>query len=1363
MKKTARKSKRGSQRKPAYLNPKLSSERRVGDLLSRMTLKEKAAQMLCVWQTKSSTLVDEKVDFDLQKAAIHFKDRLGLGHVGRPSDAGGGKNARDMAELTNAIQKFFVENTRLGIPVVFHEECLHGHAAVDGTSFPQPIGLAATFDPYLVRELFSMTAAEARARGTHQALTPVVDVAREPRWGRVEETYGEDPYLVSRMAIAAVQGFQGDGTFRDKQHVIATLKHFAAHGQPESGTNCAPANVSERILRETFLFPFQQAIRRGGAISIMASYNEIDGVPSHANPWLLRDVLRKEWGFKGYVVSDILPSASCTNGRSSSAITWLRTAGRRRPSPPGPESISNCPTRTATSTSSNSCIRNKVSPGTKVLYAPGMYRIGVSEVPIPSSALAMSGAGSAAGLKAEYFNNREMKGEPDLVRTDAEVNFEWGAFSPAPKIGESFSVRWTGKLLPVASGKYLMGAAGNGGMRIYVDGRLLVEELRSRRTRTITREVTLEAGRSYNLRFEYYSGSRPFAAAKLVWNPPDAAARLRDEAVGKARQADAVIMVLGISPQVEGEEMEVKLEGFQGGDRTDLSLPKPQEELLKAIHALGKPVVLVLLNGSPLSVNWADENVPAIIDAWYPGEEGGAAIADVLFGDYNPGGRLPVTFYKSVAQLPPFEDYSMQGRTYRYFKGEPLYPFGFGLSYSRFRYDNLKMSTDKVKAGEGVQVSADVLNAGDRAGDEVIQLYITDVSASVPVPIRSLAGFKRVSLRAGEKRTISFTIDPRQMSVIDDSGRRMIEPGDFQTSVGGKQPGFTGRLDSATTGVLSGRFQVVRVHQRGIHGDERRTDAPDEIRGSALCERQHPLQFGPPQHRRDAAGSGTAQESGTARGAPERDPARQAGDSGRCCQCVRFPCERRGVFYQRRLLPRGWGSHSLLTIADFGLRIADSTTWSTSIRNRERRLPAMAKIKGLRWWMIGLIMLGSSINYLTRSTLAVAAPTILQDLRISTRQYSYILGAFQGAIMLQPVCGYVLDVIGLRAGFAIFATVWSFLSIGHCFAHSWQSLAWIRGFLGLSEGSANPAGMKATAEWFPAKERGFAGGIYNIGASVGSMAAPPLVVWAILSYNWQASFVITGAMGLVWVVLWLSFYRAPEKHFALSDQEKLYIISGQEKSLQSDGVRPSVSRILRRRNFWGIALPRFLADPTWGTLSFWLPPYLTSVRHFNLKQIALFAWLPFLAADLGCLFGGMISAAAQRYGKVTLINARRCAFSAGACMMLGVGFVGFAQSAYTAIALLSLAGFAHQTLSVTVITMASDLFRKSEVATVAGMAGTLGNAGLLIFSLIIGALVTSIGYTPFFICLGALDLLGAAVLWTCVRERHMVQEASSQA
>jgi len=413
----------------------------------------------------------------------------------------------------------------------------------------------------------------------------------------------------------------------------------------------------------------------------------------------------------------------------------------------------------------------------------------------------------------------------------------------------------------------------------------------------------------------------------------------------------------------------------------------------------------------------------------------------------------------------------------------------------------------------------------------------------------------------------------------------------------------------------------------------------------------------------------------------------------------------------------------------------------------------ITRLWGLRWWMMGLLMVGSIINYLTRSTLGVAAPTLLKDLNIAEQQYSWIISAFQVAIMLQPLCGYVMDTIGLRMGFAIFAIAWSFVSMAHGLAANWQTLFGLRALLGFAEGSANPAGMKATSEWFPATERGLAGGFFNMGASLGSMLAAPLVAWAILTHSWQFAFMITGVIGLVWAGLWLTFYNSPSKHRALSAHERDYILSGQEKHLAGSG-KPSIRTVLGQRNFWGIAIPRFLADPTWGTLTLWLPLYLTKVRGFDLTQIAMFAWLPFLAADLGCMFGGTISITLQKYAGVGLINARRCAFTVGAVMMLGVAFVGTVENAYVAVALLSLAGFAHQTLSVTVITMASDLFKRNEVATVAGMAGTCGNFGVLIVSLAMGALVTQIGYTPFFVLLAALDVLGAVILWTVVREQR---------
>jgi MFS transporter, ACS family, hexuronate transporter len=409
------------------------------------------------------------------------------------------------------------------------------------------------------------------------------------------------------------------------------------------------------------------------------------------------------------------------------------------------------------------------------------------------------------------------------------------------------------------------------------------------------------------------------------------------------------------------------------------------------------------------------------------------------------------------------------------------------------------------------------------------------------------------------------------------------------------------------------------------------------------------------------------------------------------------------------------------------------------------------KLPGLRWWMISLIMLGSVLNYLTRNTLSVAQVRLQDELHITERQYSWITGSFQGAIMLQPICGYVLDVIGLRIGVAIFVVAWSVINMAHGLAGSWRGLAGLRGMMGFAEGSANPSGVKATAEWFPARERGLAGGIYNIGASFGSMLAPPLVAAAIFLFNWQMAFVFTGALGLVWVVLWLLLYRSPSQHPWLSEQERAYIAAGQEKAL-AGGAKPSIGQIISQRNFWGIAIPRFLADPMWGTLAFWLPLYLNKVRGWDLKHIALFAWLPFLAADLGCIFGGLVSAYLQKHTGISVVNARRAAFTLGACLMTSVAFAGRVQSPYTAILLFSIAGFAHQTLSVTVITMASDLFRRSEVATVAGMAGTLGNAGLLTFSLLIGWLVSRIGYSPFFVCLSILDIVGTIVLWTLVRE-----------
>jgi ACS family hexuronate transporter-like MFS transporter len=412
----------------------------------------------------------------------------------------------------------------------------------------------------------------------------------------------------------------------------------------------------------------------------------------------------------------------------------------------------------------------------------------------------------------------------------------------------------------------------------------------------------------------------------------------------------------------------------------------------------------------------------------------------------------------------------------------------------------------------------------------------------------------------------------------------------------------------------------------------------------------------------------------------------------------------------------------------------------------------MKRSHTLRWWMIGLVMLGTILNYLTRSTLGVAAPIMLPDLGIDERQYSWITSAFQAGVMLQTLAGYFLDSVGLRMGLAICTSVWAILAATHAFATNWPTFAVLRGAMGLAEGSAQPGGLKVVAEWFPPKERGLAGGIYNIGASFGSMLAPPLVAASIYFWSRHAAFLVTGCLGLAWVALWLLFYRPIATHPGMSAIERDYVLGEQMRDAARVPMpRPPLYRFFGRRNVWGIAIPRFLADPTWGTLTLWLPLYLTRERSFDLGQIALFAWLPFLAADLGCLFGPLLAAWLQRHG-LTLLNARRCAFTVGAAMMTSMMFVSVVQSPYVAIILLCLGGFAHQTLSVTCITLAADLFPAEEVGTVAGIAGTCANFGVLLFSLAIGGLVATIGYTPFFVALGILDLVGALVLWTVVRD-----------
>ena len=743
--------------KPRYRNPALPAAARVKDLLSRMTLEEKAAQMMCVWQTKADTLVDAQGDFDARKAEAAFGHGRGIGQVGRPSDAGKGKDARATAEITNAIQRFFVEKSRLGIPVVFHEECLHGHAAIDSTSFPQPIGLAATFDPELVEQLFTMTAREARVRGTHQALTPVLDVARDPRWGRVEETYGEDPYLVSRMGIAAVRGFQGDRSFRDKSRVMATLKHFAAHGEPESGTNCAPANAGEHLLRETLLYPFEVAIKEAGAISVMASYNEIDGVPSHANRWLLTDVLRGEWGFEGFVVSDyyaitelhyrpdVRGHAVARDAKDACAQAVAAGVNIELPEP-------DCYLYLA------DLVRMKVLKESQLdkLLVPMLlwkFRMGLFEDPYvdPEEAARIVGCEShrELALRAARETITLLKNEGGLAPLDL-------------------------------AGLKCVAVVGPNAHRMLLGGYSSVPK------HNVTVLEGIQAKLGGGVRVLYSEGCKITAGGS--WNEdvvtpsdPEEDRRQIAEAVEVAKQADIVVLALGGNEQTSREAWSFR----HLGDRPSLNLIGRQEELVEALAATGKPVVAFLFNGRPLAIESLQRQVPVIFECWYLGQETGRAVADVLFGDFNPGGKLPITFPRSAGHLPVFYNYKPTARRgYLFDDISPLYPFGYGLSYTSFETRDVRLAKKSIRADETTHVRATITNTGARAGSEVVQMYIRDRFSSVTRPVKEMKGFQRVFLEPGETAAVKFEIGPEQLAFYDIRMERIVEAGEFEIMVG---------------------------------------------------------------------------------------------------------------------------------------------------------------------------------------------------------------------------------------------------------------------------------------------------------------------------------------------------------------------------------------------------------------------------------------------------------------------------------------------------------------------------------------------------------------------------------------------------
>lgn len=748
---------RNPKRFPAYRNAKLPSARRVKDLLSRMSLEEKAAQMVCVWREKAKTLVDEDGKFDYAKAKAAFARGHGLGQVGRPSDAGSGKNAREMAQLTNAIQKFFVEESRLGIPVIFHEECLHGHAAVDGTSFPQPIALAATFNPELVESLFSMTAREARLRGAHQALTPVVDVAREPRWGRVEETYGEDPYLVSRLGIAAVRGFQGNGTFRGKHHVIATLKHFVGHGQPESGMNCAPANVSLRVLRETFLFPFKEVLRHAGAISIMPSYNEVDGVPSHTNQWLLGEVLRKEWGFQGFLVSDYfaiweLGYRPETHGhfvakdKLDSCVQAVRAGVNIEL--PDPDCYLHLAELVRKGVLGESELDELVAPMLFWKFQMGLFEDPYVD-PQEAERVVGSDAHRALALSAAREAITLLRNENNLAPLD-------------PNTIKSIAV-----IGPNANRPLLGGYSGVPKQNVTVlEG---IQEKVGHRARVIFSEgCKITVGGSWN-------------QDEVVPSEPEEDRQAIGEAVEVAKKADVIVLAIGGNEQTSREAWSLQ----HMGDRANLDLIGRQEELVRAMIGTGKPVIVFLFNGRPLSINYVSQNVPVIYECWYLGQETGRAVAEVLFGDHNPGGKLPITFPRSVGQVPVFYNYKPSARRgYLFDEVSPLYAFGYGLSYTSFALKNLRLTKRRIKPGGSTRALIDVTNTGKREGTEVVQMYIRDLVSSVTRPVKELKGFRKVRLKPSETTTVALDITPDELSFYDRHMKYVVEPGEFEIMVG---------------------------------------------------------------------------------------------------------------------------------------------------------------------------------------------------------------------------------------------------------------------------------------------------------------------------------------------------------------------------------------------------------------------------------------------------------------------------------------------------------------------------------------------------------------------------------------------------
>jgi len=744
-----------------YKNPQLSIDERVKDLLARMTLEEKAAQLVCLWNTKPQKLDREKApprsdlgDFSPEKAKLIMPN--GVGQIARQGED---KTPQGSAEFANALQKWLIENTRLGIPAVFHDEILHGNMARGSTVFPTPLSMASSWDTELVSRVFTAGALETRVRGSQHVLGPNLDIARDPRWGRTEETYGEDPYLASRFGVAVVKALQGGANNQNPKiganHVIATGKHFIGHGQPEGGTNIAPVNLSERLLRETHLKPFEAAIKEGGLQSIMPAYHELDGVPAHVNKYFLQNILRDDFGFQGVVVSDYY------------AITELQT-------------------------------RHRVSFD-KADSARQSLEAGVDmELPDPDTYLMIVEQVKAGKISEETLN----KAVSNVLRS----KFQLGLFenpyvdsNSAAKIVDSREHRALAleiakrsivllkndkNILPLDRTKLKsIAVIGPNAAKAHLGG---YTDPKPPKTVSILEGIQNKLGNSVKANYAEgvkitKEGGNWFADTSTL-NDEESDRKLIAEAVKVAQNSDAVILSIGGNEDTNKEAWADN----HLGDRDNLELVGRQNELVKAVLATGKPTVVFLSNSGPLAIGYVAENVPAILEGFYLGEETGTAAADVIFGDYNPGGKLPVTFPRSVGQIPVYYNQKPSAkRGYLYTTTAPLFPFGYGLSYTTFKYSDLKIENPSISTNGETTVSVNVTNTGERRGDEVAQLYIRDEVSSVTRPIKELRDFARITLEPKETKKVVFKITPDKLSFYNREMKRVVEPGAFQILVGG--------------------------------------------------------------------------------------------------------------------------------------------------------------------------------------------------------------------------------------------------------------------------------------------------------------------------------------------------------------------------------------------------------------------------------------------------------------------------------------------------------------------------------------------------------------------------------------------------